>query len=166
MIGGRIAANHDVLMWWCNKVPKKVNMFIWRASYIPVRIQLQQRGLELESFLCVLCSVIAETTYHVLVCCMASTEVWRSVRAGAMWVYMIFWISFMSPRETLYLKFTLKLNKCGKALSTLPPGWIGKVATASSSKLSNGKLLNFFFLIYRLCPTLDLRPLTAWFSYK
>ncbi|GKD77088.1 RNA-directed DNA polymerase, eukaryota, reverse transcriptase zinc-binding domain protein [Tanacetum coccineum] len=41
---------------WNKRVPKKVNIFIWRAlrRRLPVRCELDTRGIDLESLLCLL----------------------------------------------------------------------------------------------------------------
>lgn len=63
---------------WCSVVPKKVNIFLWRAvrPLIPARANLQDRRLNLETILCPLCSSAPETTDHILVSCSVSTKIW------------------------------------------------------------------------------------------
>nr|GEW70259.1 RNA-directed DNA polymerase, eukaryota, reverse transcriptase zinc-binding domain protein [Tanacetum cinerariifolium] len=44
--------------FWNKLVPKKVNIFMWRAlkGRLPVRVELDKRGVDLDSVLCPSCS--------------------------------------------------------------------------------------------------------------
>ncbi|GJX92578.1 RNA-directed DNA polymerase, eukaryota, reverse transcriptase zinc-binding domain protein [Tanacetum coccineum] len=65
---------------WNYLVPKKVNIFIWRAlkGRLPVREELDRRGIDLDSVLCPCCNNIVETCAHSLVTC-DLTSVWDKI---------------------------------------------------------------------------------------
>ncbi|GJY34184.1 putative reverse transcriptase domain-containing protein [Tanacetum coccineum] len=60
-----------VEMIWNNLVPKKVNIFVWRAlrGRLPVRVELDRREIDLDSVLCPCCNNIVETCSRSLVTC-------------------------------------------------------------------------------------------------
>ncbi|XP_071714107.1 uncharacterized protein [Rutidosis leptorrhynchoides] len=62
-------------------VPKKLEIFAWRASRkrLPVRVELDKRGIDLHSIRCPLCDDDLETTDHTLVFCKHAIEVWNRV---------------------------------------------------------------------------------------
>ena len=51
---------------WCDLVPRKVNIFIWRLllERIPTRVALSKRGLELPSIVCAVCGGAPESIVH------------------------------------------------------------------------------------------------------
>ncbi|GKA17317.1 reverse transcriptase domain, reverse transcriptase zinc-binding domain protein, partial [Tanacetum coccineum] len=54
------SGGHEML--WNNMVPKKVNIFMWRAlkGRLPVRVKLNRRGIDLDLVLCPCCNNIVE----------------------------------------------------------------------------------------------------------
>ena len=66
---------------WNNWVPKKVNIFIWRAlkGRLPVREELDKRGIDLDSLLCPCCNSVVESCNHSLVLCNFAMSVWERV---------------------------------------------------------------------------------------
>ena len=66
---------------WCRFIPKKVNIFVWRAlrDRLPTRWNLSNKGVEIESILCPTCSSSPETIQHSLWTCSLATCVWLKV---------------------------------------------------------------------------------------
>ncbi|XP_071713353.1 uncharacterized protein [Rutidosis leptorrhynchoides] len=62
-------------------LPQKVYIFIWRAlqKKLPVRSELDKRGIDLDSILCPLCDMDIETTDHILGLCPKSALIWKHV---------------------------------------------------------------------------------------
>ncbi|XP_071719578.1 uncharacterized protein [Rutidosis leptorrhynchoides] len=62
-------------------LPQKVYIFIWRAfqKKLPVRFELNKRGIDLDSILCPLCEMDIETTDHILGLCSKSALIWKHV---------------------------------------------------------------------------------------
>ncbi|XP_071695415.1 uncharacterized protein [Rutidosis leptorrhynchoides] len=62
-------------------IPLKVEIFVWRARQkrIPVRIELEKRGIDLDSTLCPLCLIETETAEHILSQCPKVLEIWNQV---------------------------------------------------------------------------------------
>ncbi|XP_071713331.1 uncharacterized protein [Rutidosis leptorrhynchoides] len=61
--------------------PKKVEVFIWRARLrrLPIRVELDKRGVDLDSVLCRLCNNGIESVEHTLILCQQALEVWERV---------------------------------------------------------------------------------------
>ncbi|GKD31085.1 RNA-directed DNA polymerase, eukaryota, reverse transcriptase zinc-binding domain protein, partial [Tanacetum coccineum] len=66
---------------WNNLVPKKFNIFVWRAlrGRLPVHVKLNTREIDLNSVLCPCCNNIVETSTHSLVTCDLAMSVWNKV---------------------------------------------------------------------------------------
>lgn len=66
---------------WNKLVPKKVNIFVWRAlkGRLPVRVELDRRGIDLDSVLCACCNDSVETCNHCIVTCDLAMSVWTKV---------------------------------------------------------------------------------------
>ncbi|GKA64594.1 RNA-directed DNA polymerase, eukaryota, reverse transcriptase zinc-binding domain protein [Tanacetum coccineum] len=56
---------------WNQIIPKKVNIFVWRASRdrLPSRWNLSRRGIEVNSLNCPICDAGTETSFHTLWAC-------------------------------------------------------------------------------------------------
>ena len=66
---------------WNKLVPKKVNIFVWRAlrGRLPVRVELDRRGVDLDSVLCPSCKSFVETCTHSLITCDLAMGVWDKI---------------------------------------------------------------------------------------
>ncbi|XP_071739470.1 uncharacterized protein [Rutidosis leptorrhynchoides] len=62
-------------------IPQKINIFIWRVLYgrIPTRVELDKRGVDLDSILCPLCNLHIESIEHILIHCTSTSNVWESI---------------------------------------------------------------------------------------
>lgn len=65
-------------MRWCKLVPKKENVFVWRAlkKILPVRVELDKRGIDLHTILCPCCNNGMESLDHCLATCNVAVSVW------------------------------------------------------------------------------------------
>ncbi|GJY61617.1 RNA-directed DNA polymerase, eukaryota, reverse transcriptase zinc-binding domain protein, partial [Tanacetum coccineum] len=54
-----------------NAIPIKINIFAWRVCIdkLPLRLNLSLRGIDIPSILCPLCSIVVESTLHLLFSC-------------------------------------------------------------------------------------------------
>nr|GEX74375.1 phospholipase-like protein [Tanacetum cinerariifolium] len=68
---------------WNNLVPRKVNVFVWRAlnGRLPVRIELDKKGIDLDTLLCPGCDNVVESLDHCLVLCENVINVWDMIFA-------------------------------------------------------------------------------------
>ncbi|XP_071687146.1 uncharacterized protein [Rutidosis leptorrhynchoides] len=59
-------------------IPQKVNIFAWRVAQkkIPVRIELDKRGIDLNTVLCLICNSDIESTDHTMVHCPKIAQIW------------------------------------------------------------------------------------------
>ena len=66
---------------WNSWVPKKVNIFIWRLlkGRLPVREELDRRGIDLDSLLCPCCNNAVESCNHSFVFCNFAMSIWEKV---------------------------------------------------------------------------------------
>ncbi|XP_071709164.1 uncharacterized protein [Rutidosis leptorrhynchoides] len=62
-------------------VPKKIEIFIWRSLLrrLPVRVQLDKRGIDLHSIRCPFCDDELETVEHVFIFCKLDSEIWDRI---------------------------------------------------------------------------------------
>ncbi|XP_071727385.1 uncharacterized protein [Rutidosis leptorrhynchoides] len=62
-------------------VPQKVFIFSWRVvqQKIPVRSELDKKGIDLHTILCPLCEHHIETTEHALVNCQKVSSIWTQI---------------------------------------------------------------------------------------
>ncbi|XP_071694307.1 uncharacterized protein [Rutidosis leptorrhynchoides] len=65
----------------CKLVPKKVKIFVWRAAKkkLPVRVELDNRGIDLNSIRCPLCDDSLESVDHALIFCKHARDVWERI---------------------------------------------------------------------------------------
>ncbi|XP_071712212.1 uncharacterized protein [Rutidosis leptorrhynchoides] len=66
---------------WNKLVPQKIGIFIWRVlrSRIPVRLELEKRGVELDSTMCPICDSIPETVNHAIVDYTHAKDIWEGI---------------------------------------------------------------------------------------
>ncbi|XP_071740464.1 uncharacterized protein [Rutidosis leptorrhynchoides] len=64
-----------------NLIPKKVEIFVWRAlkRRLPVRLELDKRGIDLHSVRCPLCDDDLESVEHTFILCKHALELWDRV---------------------------------------------------------------------------------------
>ncbi|XP_071715260.1 uncharacterized protein [Rutidosis leptorrhynchoides] len=64
-----------------NLVPKKVEIFVWRLrkKRLPVLIELDKRGIDLNSVRCSICDGDIEMVDHSLIFCNKSMDVWSKI---------------------------------------------------------------------------------------
>ncbi|XP_071714829.1 uncharacterized protein [Rutidosis leptorrhynchoides] len=62
-------------------VPKKLEVFVWRAikKRLPVRCELDKRGIDLHSLRCPLCDDELESVDHSLIFCKHALDVWDRI---------------------------------------------------------------------------------------
>ncbi|GJU75838.1 reverse transcriptase domain, reverse transcriptase zinc-binding domain protein [Tanacetum coccineum] len=66
---------------WNNMVPKKVNVFLWRTmiARLLVRMELDKKGIDLDSLLCPCCDNYTETVEHCIISCEDAMRVWEMI---------------------------------------------------------------------------------------
>ncbi|XP_071699289.1 uncharacterized protein [Rutidosis leptorrhynchoides] len=62
-------------------IPQKIGIFIWRAKQnkLPVRTELDKRGIDLDLTRCPVCDDDQETLQHALLACKHSIEIWNRI---------------------------------------------------------------------------------------
>ena len=68
---------------WNGLVPKKVNVLLWRIERdrIPSLLNLSDKGIELNSLLCHVCSLTGESTAHLFCSCPLISPIWGRIAA-------------------------------------------------------------------------------------
>ena len=63
---------------WNNNIPIKVNIFLWRLSLnkLPSRMNLDRKGIEVDSLLCPTCHEDVETVNHTFYNCEMAKDLW------------------------------------------------------------------------------------------
>nr|GEW71103.1 reverse transcriptase domain, reverse transcriptase zinc-binding domain protein [Tanacetum cinerariifolium] len=66
---------------WNKLVPKKVSIFICRVlrGRLSIRVELDKRGIDLDSFLCQSCNNVIESCVHCLITCDLAMSVWDKI---------------------------------------------------------------------------------------
>ncbi|XP_071704188.1 uncharacterized protein [Rutidosis leptorrhynchoides] len=97
-----------------NLLPKKLEVFVWRAikKRIPVRHELDKRGIDLHSVRCPLCDDDVETIEHSLIFCKYAMDVWNRVYS---WCGLGNF-SNLSISEILRGNTTVEMSKLGRKI--------------------------------------------------
>ncbi|XP_022040373.1 uncharacterized protein LOC110942918 [Helianthus annuus] len=80
-----IRANVDIsdryIMDWCNWIPAKVNIHLWRTELgkIPTKVTLKNRNVLLDDPVCPLCGSEEETVDHLFIGCHVASVVWNGI---------------------------------------------------------------------------------------
>lgn len=71
--------------WWNNRVPIKVNIFVWRLRLFstPTRERLSYMGIEAEMIMCSVCSYSVKTVDHLFIGCSELIQLW--IRIAIWW---------------------------------------------------------------------------------
>ncbi|GKC82779.1 RNA-directed DNA polymerase, eukaryota, reverse transcriptase zinc-binding domain protein, partial [Tanacetum coccineum] len=66
---------------WNRLAPRKINVFVWRATKgrLPVRVELEKCGIDLNTMLCPRCDDQIETVDHGLVLCKEAMKLWEKI---------------------------------------------------------------------------------------
>ncbi|XP_071694717.1 uncharacterized protein [Rutidosis leptorrhynchoides] len=64
-----------------NMLPQKIGIFVWRTklSRIPVRVELDKRGIDLDLVRCPICDRDIETVEHIMLHCPFAKDIWSRV---------------------------------------------------------------------------------------
>ncbi|XP_071713248.1 uncharacterized protein [Rutidosis leptorrhynchoides] len=95
-----------------NLIPKKFEVFAWRVGKkrVPVRIELDKRGIDLNSVRCPICDNGLETVDHAFILCDHSLDVWS--RVCRWWGFGNF--SNLSSNEILKGNAPVSMSPLGK----------------------------------------------------
>nr|GEV22115.1 hypothetical protein [Tanacetum cinerariifolium] len=63
---------------WNRTIPIKVNVFLWRLhlNKLPSRVNLERRGVQIDSILCQTCQLDVETVNHIFFNCEMAKDLW------------------------------------------------------------------------------------------
>nr|GEV88051.1 hypothetical protein [Tanacetum cinerariifolium] len=66
---------------WIRYIPIKLNIFVWRLmlNKLPSRVNLDRRGIDVDSVLCPTCQVDVETINHIFFSCYMALELWAKL---------------------------------------------------------------------------------------
>ncbi|GKE31453.1 RNA-directed DNA polymerase, eukaryota, reverse transcriptase zinc-binding domain protein, partial [Tanacetum coccineum] len=64
---------------WIKVVPIKVNVLAWKIKldYLPTRLNISRRGMDIDSILCPMCGKVVESTRHVFFTCHIARNILR-----------------------------------------------------------------------------------------
>lgn len=68
--------------FWNKSVPIKINFFEWRfvLNRLPSKIDLEKRGVRMDSMLCESCGLEVESSIHILLDCRWVKEIWLLIQ--------------------------------------------------------------------------------------
>ncbi|GKE04395.1 RNA-directed DNA polymerase, eukaryota, reverse transcriptase zinc-binding domain protein, partial [Tanacetum coccineum] len=100
---------------WIKVVPIKVNIHAWRVKldYLPTRLNLSRRGMDLDSIFCPSCNLAVESTDHIFFGCSMVKEIykkiacWWDINLLAMSSYEEWWSWFISLHLSTKIKMVL-----------------------------------------------------------
>ncbi|GJZ65152.1 RNA-directed DNA polymerase, eukaryota, reverse transcriptase zinc-binding domain protein [Tanacetum coccineum] len=80
-IDDHLIGGHSSISRWVKAVPIKINIMAWkvRFDYLPTRLNLSKRGLDLQSILCPMCNKEVESTNHIFFACSMVRELYRRI---------------------------------------------------------------------------------------
>ncbi|GJW27979.1 RNA-directed DNA polymerase, eukaryota, reverse transcriptase zinc-binding domain protein [Tanacetum coccineum] len=63
---------------WNHNIPIKINVFLWRVALnkLPTRVNLDRKGIDIESTLCRICCEDVETVNHIFFSCEMAKDLW------------------------------------------------------------------------------------------
>ncbi|GKB79710.1 RNA-directed DNA polymerase, eukaryota, reverse transcriptase zinc-binding domain protein [Tanacetum coccineum] len=66
---------------WIKYVPIKVNILAWRIKldYLPTRLNLSRRGIDLESIFCASCNSVVESSSHIFFACSMVKDLYKNI---------------------------------------------------------------------------------------
>ncbi|GJY82044.1 RNA-directed DNA polymerase, eukaryota, reverse transcriptase zinc-binding domain protein [Tanacetum coccineum] len=66
---------------WIKAVPIKVNVHAWKVSldYLPTRLNLSRRGIDISSILCPICNRVTESSRHLFFECHFAKDIFRKI---------------------------------------------------------------------------------------
>ncbi|GKD61930.1 RNA-directed DNA polymerase, eukaryota, reverse transcriptase zinc-binding domain protein [Tanacetum coccineum] len=98
----------SIITRWVKAVPIKINVMAWkvRFDYLPTRLNLSRRGLELQSILCPICNKEVESTKHLFFACSTVCDLYRKI---ASW-WDICYTGFDSYEEWVVWLLNIKLS--------------------------------------------------------
>ncbi|GKD07621.1 RNA-directed DNA polymerase, eukaryota, reverse transcriptase zinc-binding domain protein, partial [Tanacetum coccineum] len=72
---------HAPISIWNKFVPIKVNILSWRIGQkrLPTRLNLDHRGIDLDSLLCPFCNEDQESELHLFGACEVASSLWEAV---------------------------------------------------------------------------------------
>ncbi|GKA73845.1 RNA-directed DNA polymerase, eukaryota [Tanacetum coccineum] len=114
---------------WNQIIPKKVNIFVWRASRdrLPSRWNLSRRGIEVNSLNCPICDTGTETSFHTL---------WACSFASLVWIRVFKWVDLFIPSILSLSDLFIWIDD-----STLPDGSLQDVIRIPSHGTTGFKTL-------------------------
>ncbi|GJZ85779.1 RNA-directed DNA polymerase, eukaryota [Tanacetum coccineum] len=104
----------EVATRWIKYFPIKINIFAWKVSLdrLPTRLNLAHRGVQVSSLDCPVCSLVHESSSHILFSCSMATDIARLI---CRW-WDLGWSPFGSYVEWLSWFKNVKLGSILKAM--------------------------------------------------
>ncbi|GJY65523.1 RNA-directed DNA polymerase, eukaryota, reverse transcriptase zinc-binding domain protein [Tanacetum coccineum] len=78
LVDSHILDASPVATRWNRSIPIKINVFLWRLSLnkLATRVNLDRKGIDVDSTLCPLCMEDVETVNHIFFSCNMATVLW------------------------------------------------------------------------------------------
>nr|GEU80058.1 RNA-directed DNA polymerase, eukaryota, reverse transcriptase zinc-binding domain protein [Tanacetum cinerariifolium] len=81
LVENSLLSADNVATRWLRHLPVKINVFLWRLSInrLPSRVNLDRKGIEVDSLLCPICRLDVETVNHLFFNCDMAKDLWALV---------------------------------------------------------------------------------------
>nr|GEV31055.1 RNA-directed DNA polymerase, eukaryota [Tanacetum cinerariifolium] len=81
LIDNKMLSKVAVKTRWIKVVPIKVNVHAWKVSldFLPTRLNISRRGMDIDSIICPMCDNAVESTSHLFFTCHIAREIFRKI---------------------------------------------------------------------------------------
>nr|GEZ94420.1 RNA-directed DNA polymerase, eukaryota, reverse transcriptase zinc-binding domain protein [Tanacetum cinerariifolium] len=81
LIDDKMLSKVAVKTRWIKVVPIKVNVHAWKVSldFLPTRLNISRRGMDIDSIICPMCDNAVESTSHLFFTCHIAREIFRKI---------------------------------------------------------------------------------------
>ncbi|KAJ0435839.1 putative reverse transcriptase zinc-binding domain-containing protein [Helianthus annuus] len=81
MLKNDLQSDTGFVLQWCNWIPSKINIHVWRLGMdrVPTALALLKRNVDIGDPVCPLCNSEEESADHVFLACFVASTVWQGI---------------------------------------------------------------------------------------
>ncbi|GJU70384.1 RNA-directed DNA polymerase, eukaryota, reverse transcriptase zinc-binding domain protein [Tanacetum coccineum] len=117
---------------WIHMVPIKINILAWKVRYdfLPTRLNLSRRGIEIQSIICPSCNKEVESTNHISFACSLVRNIYRKIASWWDFLYVEFDSYESWPEWFLSLRMSSRLKNIMEGIFYVT-WWLAILASSS-----------------------------------